>query len=136
MISTQEANILIGLRLGNRTASAPETWYFGISTSTISSDGSGITEPSGDSGYKRVAIQNNSTNFTSPTDGKVQNATPIEMPEIKSDSGVATDFFLSTSASGGQAAYYGTFETPRPMPAQSNLTINAKDATFQVVSVK
>ena len=57
MISIEEANAVLGMRLGNRTASTVNTWYVGLSTTPISEDGSGISEPSGDNGYHRVVIQ-------------------------------------------------------------------------------
>lgn len=136
MISIEEGNKLLGLRLGNRSADTVDKWYVGLSTTAISEDGSGISEPSGDNGYKRVAIQNNSSNFTSPENMTVKNANPIVFDEVTADCGTVTDIFLSSSASGGKAAYYGKFTVPRPMPAQSNLTINANDAVFKITNVK
>lgn len=136
MISIEEGNKLLGLRLGNRSAGTVDTWYVGLSTTAISEDGSGISEPSGDNGYKRVAIQNNSSNFTSPENMTVKNANPIVFDEVTADCGTVTDIFLSSSKSGGKAAYYGKFTVPRPMPAQSNLTINANDAVFKITNVK
>ena len=123
MISIEEANAVLGMRLGNRTAPTVNTWYVGLSTTPISEDGSGISEPSGDNGYHRVAIQNNSSN-------------PIVFDEVTADCGTATHIFLSSEETGGRAAYYGQFTVPRPMPAQSNLTINAGDATFKIVNVQ
>lgn len=136
MISIEEGNKLLGLRLGNRSADTVDKWYVGLSTTAISEDGSGISEPSGDNGYKRVAIQNNSSNFTSPENMTVKNANPIVFDEVTADCGTVTDIFLSLSESGGKAAYYGKFTVPRPMPAQSNLTINANDAVFKITNVK
>lgn len=136
MISIEEGNKLLGLRLGNRSADTVDKWYVGLSTTAISEDGSGISEPSGDNGYKRVAIQNNSSNFTSPENMTVKNANPIVFDEVTADCGTVTDIFLSSSPSGGKAAYYGKFTVPRPMPAQSNLTINANDAVFKITNVK
>lgn len=136
MISIEEGNKLLGLRLGNRSADSVDKWYVGLSTTAISEDGSGISEPSGDNGYKRVAIQNNSSNFTSPENMTVKNANPIVFAEVTADCGTITDIFLSSSESGGKAAYYGKFTVPRPMPAQSNLTINANDAVFKITNVK
>lgn len=136
MISIEEANAVLGMRLGNRTASTVNTWYVGLSTTPISEDGSGISEPSGDNGYHRVAIQNNSSNFTAPSNMTVKNANPIVFDEVTADCGTATHIFVSSEETGGRAAYYGQFTVPRPMPAQSNLTINAGDATFKIVNVK
>ena len=87
-------------------------------------------------GYHRVAIQNNSSNFTSPANMTVKNTNPIVFDEVTADCGTVTDIFLSDVETGGKAAYYGKFTIPRPMPAQSNLTINAGDASFKIVNIK
>jgi hypothetical protein len=136
MISIEEANKILGLRLGNRSADSVNTWYVGVSTTSISEDGSGISEPSDSNGYRRVAIQNNSSNFTAPANMAVKNTNPIVFDEVTADCGTVTDIFLSDVATGGKAAYYGKFTVPRPMPAQSNLTINAGDASFKIVNMK
>jgi hypothetical protein len=136
MISIEEANRILGLRLGNRSADSVNTWYVGVSTTSISEDGSGISEPSDSNGYHRVAIQNNSSNFTSPANMTVKNTNPIVFDEVTADCGTVTDIFLSDVETGGKAAYYGKFTIPRPMPAQSNLTINAGDASFKIVNIK
>ena len=136
MISITEGNLILGSRLGNRSPEPVTTWYVGLSTSSINEDGTGITEPSGSNGYKRVAIQNNSTQFTMPSNLTVKNANPIIFDEVTADCGKATDIFLSSSQEGGTAAYYGKFAIPRPLPAQSNLTIAAGDASFKIVNVR
>lgn len=136
MIAIEEANKILGMRLGNRSADSVTTWYVGVSTTSISDDGSGISEPSPTNGYKRVAIQNNSSNFTAPANMTVKNTNPIVFDEVTADCGTVTDIFLSSSETGGKASYYGKFTIPRPMPAQSNLTINAGDASFKIVNVK
>ena len=138
MISIEEANKILGLRLGNRQdgETVVNTWYVGVSKTAISEDGSGISEPDSSNGYKRIAIQNNSSNFTAPANMTVKNTNPIVFDEVTADCGTVTDIFLSSVATGGKAAYYGKFTVPRPMPAQSNLTINAGDASFKIVNMK
>lgn len=139
MISIEEANKILGLRLGNRQDSATvvNTWYVGVSTTAISEDGKGITEPSTSNGYKRIAIQNNISNFTAPANMTVKNTNPIVFDEVTADCGTVTDIFLCAQPDGEPtAAYYGKFTVPRPMPAQSNLTINAGDASFKIVNMK
>jgi hypothetical protein len=52
---------------GATTYTAPATLYFGLSTTTIYPDGSGITEPVANA-YTRVAVANNTTNFPAGVD--------------------------------------------------------------------
>lgn len=52
---------------GGTAWSPPATLYFGLSTTTIYADGTGITEPSGGL-YARVAVTNNVTNFPANAD--------------------------------------------------------------------
>lgn len=68
-------NKSLGMLFGKRSE-LPDTIYIGLSTTSINADGTGITEISG-SGYERVAIINNSTNWTEPLNEIVKNVNTI-----------------------------------------------------------
>ena len=63
-LSDQDTQAVLNNRFGGVTATATGTHYIGLSTTTPASDGSGVTEPSGN-GYARIAVTNNTTNWPS-----------------------------------------------------------------------
>lgn len=67
---------LLGHLFGNRTFTVPTNIYVGLSTTACNVDGTGITEVSG-GGYARVAIPNNSTNWTTPASKQVKNVNTV-----------------------------------------------------------
>lgn len=107
----------------------PNTYYFGISTTPINTDGSGITEPSTASGYVRVALPNTSATWNDPTDGTVSNKIEIKFPELQVDSGTAVAYFLSDSIS-GNAFWYDQMTNPRPLAQYTTVFINPGEGQF------
>lgn len=75
-ITHYAANIDLDARYGSGT---PVTWYFALFVSMPGLDGSGAAEP-GDSGYDRVAVTNNATNFPNAALGVKQVATAVTFP--------------------------------------------------------
>lgn len=124
MFTSKYLNV-IGVIVGQSFTKA-NTLYFGVSTSAINADGSGISEPSSGSGYARYAIINNTTNWTMVSDGVFTNALSIKMNDITSDSGVATYWFLSETVD-GNAVIFDKFENPRPLVTNSNIYINPNE---------
>jgi hypothetical protein len=95
--------------------SVPGTWYIALSTTTpTQAQGTSppwnFTEPSGN-GYTRVAVTNNSTNFTSataPATGwTIQNATAISFPFATGSWGTLTYVGIFDAASTGHLVGYG-----------------------------
>ena len=77
----------------------PTDLYIGLSTTTISDDGSGITEPSGN-GYTRVQYNAGTGNYTR-TGNVVSNVNDITFPAASGASwGTITDVFISDAATG------------------------------------
>lgn len=106
------------------------TLYFGISTSKLNNDGTGIIEPSASSGYARVPIVSNSTNWSQGVDGTVTNAKEIKMNEITIDSGTAPTYFLCESLTSTNAEIWGDFDTPRVLQSHTELYIPVGEAKF------
>lgn len=81
----------------------PGTLYLGFSTSTISADGTGITEPSGN-GYARLAVAMNGTTWT-VTANAITNAIALTTATATGNWGTLTDAFLYSTASGAGDLY-------------------------------
>jgi len=113
----------------------PQTFYFGLSSTEPLADGSGVTEPTigSTTGYARVAVAGNTTNFTEPTSSSswyITNASVIEFPEVVVDCGTMNYIFISTAATGGNIVAMTKLTTSRPMPAESKLTFPAGELKF------
>jgi hypothetical protein len=95
-------NRISDLLFGGTTVTFPGTYYFGLSTTPIAADGTGITEPSGGS-YARVSKTVNSTNFEGYSDLRWcwANKTAITFPAPTGDWGLIRYGFISDASSGG-----------------------------------
>lgn len=124
---------------GGGAAALPATLYFGLSTTTVNIDGSGITEPSGN-GYTRQAVTNNTTNFSvtqiavgSGGGAQVQNATAINFPQSTGSWGTVTDWFVSDAAAAGNIIAYGKLSASQTVGANNTLSFAANALTIQDV---
>lgn len=102
------------------------TLYAGYSTTTPAKDGTGVTEPSGTTGYARVNV----TGFAR-TDSEIDNDADITFPEATSDQGTITHAVLYDAATAGNMLWFGalssskaitTGDTPRFQAGDFNLT--------------
>ena len=112
--------IIQKLMFGRVPATFPPTYYYGLSSTPIADDGSGITEPSG-GGYTRVSYPNTSDLFSFPG-GAAANGTAIQFPTASLSWGGANYWFSSDMSSGGTMHFRGSIN-----PAQ---TINAGDRPY------
>jgi hypothetical protein len=117
--------------LGGTALGQPATYYFGLSTTTITDAGGNITEPSGNN-YSRVAITNNKTSFTTSSGGLVQNAIAINFPTASGSWGTIVDWFMSSAASGGTIWFFGTLPASRPVASGDQPYWAALALTFGV----
>ena len=141
MVSKAFANSINQSILGKQAYTAPETWYFGITTQDLTDgnipSGAEPTNP----GYSRTAIPNDQENFTHPDDNDgeslsvIKNAKTFTMTEITGGSEfTATHFFLSSQPSGNTAEIWGTFAIPRKMQVDSQLIVKAGAAVFELLN--
>lgn len=75
---------LLGHIFGNRPFTVPSSIYVGISKTACLADGTGITEVTGGN-YARVAIVNNDTNWTVPTNKQVKNINTVTFNTASTD---------------------------------------------------
>lgn len=122
---------------GGGNAALPATLYFGLSTTTVAIDGTGITEPSGN-GYARVAMTNNGTNFPvtqiatgSGGGAEVQDGTAINFPQATGSWGTVSYWFVSDAASGGNIIAYGALS-----PAQAIVTNNTPSFGVDALTIQ
>lgn len=115
------ADCVIGNVFKTKTSPAlPSTYYIGLSTTTPTSDGTGVSEPS-DPAYTRVAL----TSLTAPVGGVIRNDQVISFPDSTEDWGTITHFVLYDAQAGGNLLIYNTVDKPRLIQADSQITFKA-----------
>lgn len=109
--------------LGASAFTPPTTYYLGVSTTTVQKNGTGITEPTTDTAYARIAITNNKTNFSASSSGTITNLLEFKFPESTTNWGTVTDWFLSDAATGGNICFYGTLPLSRTVESATVLVL-------------
>lgn len=100
--------------LGGADYSRPATLYLALLTAapTDASTGSTITEATY-TGYARVAITNNATNFPAASGGAKSNGTEIAFAECTAGTSTVTHWALLDAATLGNILYWGALTTSK-----------------------
>lgn len=132
MLTTYFQNCIMGNVFRTKTSPGiPTTMYIGLSTTTPSVNGSGVTEPSGGN-YSRVAM----TGLSVPSDGAIHNSNDIEFPVSTTDWGTMTYYVIYDAKTAGNLLAYGALERSRVIQVDSqprfladSITITLKNET-------
>lgn len=92
MLTTNFKNLIMDTIFhGNSSVeSIPASYYIGLSTTTPSADGTGVTEPSASAGYARVLV----SSLSASSDGTVSNTSIIEFSKSTGSWGTVTHAVL------------------------------------------
>lgn len=118
MITYYASNQTLNRFFGNTSFSVPSTYYIALSTTTINSDGTGITEPVGN-GYTRVAVVNSGANFATASNGVTSNVSSFTFPESSGSWGTLTYWAMYDNSTAGNIWF---FDTLTPSRAVASLT--------------
>lgn len=104
--------------------------YLGLSTTTPSQDGTGVTEPT-DSAYKRISIDNM---MASAANGEITNAEELHFNASTAAWGsTVTHVCVYDSKTGGTPKAYGALTTPLSITAGNIVpTIKVGDITITI----
>ena len=122
MNTTYFLNCVSGNVFNTKTSPAlPSVYYIGLSTTTPSIDGSGVTEPITGAGYERVQL----SSLSEPTAGVVTNNDIINFPESTADWGTVTHFVIydSETVGEGNLLMFGELSVPRSVETATIVTI-------------
>lgn len=101
-------NIVLDAAYGDDSGSTmPSIYYVGLFTSAPDDGGGGDEVSPTGTGYARVAVANNSTNWPIATGGQKSNGTKIQFPMAISPWGNITHWGLFDDASDGNLLVYG-----------------------------
>lgn len=109
--------------------SPPSNYYLALSTTTISSTGSNMTEPVG-ANYSRVAIPNTKSYFTYSSSGCLVNSGSIVFPQSTGSWGTIVDIALTSASTSGSLWFYTTLTTPRIVQDSTTISFSASGITF------
>lgn len=88
--------------------------YIGLSKTKPERDGTNITEPDTDAGYRRVIMgsSDRSSKMAQPNDGEIQNSDIIYFPEATAAWGNCTHYVIFSAQTGGTFIAYGQLTQP------------------------
>jgi hypothetical protein len=90
----------------------PATLYIGLSTTTPADDGTNVSEPAG-SGYARVSVTNNLTEWPAASGGAKDNANAITFPQATGAWGTVTHVVIYDASTGGNLLAFGALTTSK-----------------------
>lgn len=128
-LSNYSENLILNSIFGGTVLTPSTTLYFGLSTTSVQEDGTGITEPSGN-GYVRVGVTNNTTLFPITTTSSKTNGTAISFQSATGSWGNIKDFFVSDALNGGNILCYGTLSTPKDVTSGDILSFGIGHLTI------
>ena len=123
-IETSHAAELLNKDFGATDYTPPATWYVGLR--------SGGTELSG-SGYARVAVTNNTTNFPNISTNIMVNGTAITFPQASADWATADEVALYVASSGGTPKYTGVLDNPVTVRSGQTRQFAAGDLKIKLI---
>lgn len=107
----------------------PTNYYLALSTTTISSSGSNISEPVG-AGYARVQIPNTKSYFTYSTSGSVNNSQAINFATSSGSFGTILDIGLMDSLTSGSCWAYTSLASPYIVQNNTTISFSASAITI------
>lgn len=128
-VTTYAANKLLDYNFGRTSYTVPTTYYVLLSTTTISSTGTGATEPSGGA-YARVAVTNNKTNFSAASSNTLSNATAITFTESSASWGTITYIALADDPTAGNIWWYEALPSAKLVDTQTTVSFTVGALTI------
>jgi hypothetical protein len=117
-LATTEKNGLLDHWMGHSSYTPKTTFYVGLSTTTPTESGSGVTEPSGGA-YARVAVTK--SNFLTAASGELVSNSHVTFPEATADWGTCTHFVIYDAATAGNFMDYGKLVDSGDNPTSLNV---------------
>lgn len=133
MITVYASNKILDNLFGASGISLPSTYYIGLSTTTISSTGTGATEPVGNA-YARVGILNTKAYFSIATNGELSNLSSVTFPVATGSWGTVSHVFLSDALTVGNIWYFDALQATRIVQSGATLIFLANALKFKITN--
>jgi len=126
MNTTYFLNQIMGNVFGTKkTPTLPDELYLGVSTTTPSVDGTGVTEPTS-GGYSRVKL----SVLSEPNNGVITNDDIVALPESTGNWGVITHYVVYDAITGGNLLVFTKLATSRTVEASTTVMFRTGDIQF------
>ncbi len=132
-IAYYASNQILDRLFGATAYNSPATWYVGLSTTTINSDGTGATEPVAGA-YARVAVTNNKSNFSVAANGSLSNAAVVQFVESTASWGTITYVFLSDALTSGNIWVYDVLSTAKTVQSYTTVLFSIGAMVFSMTN--
>ena len=130
--SNTQISKILNAEFNATSYSSPATVYAAIWTSTLNASSTGATAGEASyTGYSRVAITANTTNFPSSSGGSaIQNATAITFPSNGGSLQTGTFFAILDASTSGNILYWGSITSTAINPGDTQqVAINGLTVT-------
>lgn len=112
--SNYQRNRVLDTIFGGLVYSNDSTLYIALCKSAVSPDDDGNSIDEADyTGYSRVAVACNQTNWPAASNGYISNGTKITFPQNTGTSCTVTHFAILDNNSGGNLIAYGSLDMPK-----------------------
>jgi hypothetical protein len=105
-------------------------YYFGLSTTTINSDGTGATEPS-TGAYARVLLANTKSSWTTASSGTLTNSAAVTFAESTASWGTITYVGMWDALTGGNLWWYDVLSPSRTVASATTVLFAIGSITVQ-----
>lgn len=124
MITKYQADRENNILFGRRDIEVHENFYIALSTTAITEDGTGLTEPT-DENYSRLLISNIPSSFITSSNGIIKNATTWQFNiSTKVWENPITHWAITDSLKGGRILYYDALPTPMSVDVNQVVLFN------------
>jgi len=127
LTSDYMGNSILDHLFGKATFAALTNMYVALSTTTATSAGGSVTEPSGN-GYARALFTE--TSLAAPSDGSLVSDTDISFAPATGSWGTITDFLVYDALSGGNVIFRGVFASSFAPVNGTTVTISSGNLTW------
>ena len=132
-ITYLSGNKILDFNFGGTSYTPPVTYYFGLSTTTISIDGSGATEPSS-GGYARIALTNNKTNWGNAASASLTNSAAVQFAESSGSWGTITYVGIWDALTSGNVYWFDALSPARAVASATTVLFAIGAITVQMTN--
>ena len=127
--TTYMANLSLGNEFGTSGSYAPPASYWlGLSTSVIESDGVAVEPASG--AYARVEIPNNDAYWSTPASGSVTTSASVAFAQSSDSWGTIYSIFLADAITSGSILYY--YNSYPTFPVVENTVVTFAEGSIMI----
>lgn len=131
--STTESNKVLDAQLGAVAYTAPATVYIGLwAAASLSAGSTGSTAgevSTTSTGYARVAVTNNTTNWPAAASGSKSNANAINFPSPTASWGTVGQVAICDAAAAGNILYWGDLSSAQTINTGNTVSFAANALT-------